>query len=202
MKSTEAVGKNGVLSNAQISRRRLFEARDLALGGLFGALALLLPIAFHMLGGGAGKVFLPMYYPILALGLLVSWEVGLTVGLIVPLVSSLVTQMPPLPMAGLMMIELATIGAVASLCRSRGIGIWPSALIALVVARLIGAAAIASFLPMFGLQQVVTEYITVGILASIPGFVVLLTVVPGAVYAIERASMLGSRHEASRNGAA
>jgi niacin transporter len=201
MKSTETVPAGENLSNAEASRRRLFEARDLSLGGVFGALALLLPIAFHMLGGGLGKVFLPMYYPILALGLLVSWEVGLTVGLTVPLISSLVTQMPPLPMAGLMMVELAVIGSLASVCRSRGLSIWPSALIALVASRVVGAAAVATVLPLFGLERIVTEYITVGIVSSLPGFIVLLTVVPGAVYAIERASMLGSRHT-NGNGAA
>mgnify|MGYP006300881111 CR=1 FL=1 len=200
MKSTESVSRKHNASNVEASRRRLFDARDLALGGIFGALALLLPLAFHMLGGGLGKVFLPMYYPILALGLLVSWEVGLTVGLIVPLISALVTQMPPLPMAGLMMIELAVIGSVASACRSRGVGIWPSALVSLILSRAVGAAAIATVLPLFGLERIITEYITVGIVSSLPGFVIMLTVVPGAVYAIERASMLGSRHSNMGNG--
>jgi hypothetical protein len=102
-------------------RDRLFQARDMVLGGLFGALGIVVPMLFHAVG--LGKVFLPMYLPILALGLMVSWEVALIVGCATPLLSAVLTGMPPLapPIAALMATELACLAAVASLARRVGL---------------------------------------------------------------------------------
>jgi len=175
------------------SRRRLFEARDLALGGLFGALAIVIPIAFHALAPGLGSVFLPMYYPILALGLLASWEVAVVVGVLAPVLSMAFTGMPPPHIAVIMACELAALGAVASLMRSWRVGIWPSALISLIASRVVGVGIVVAVLPLFGIHR---EYALLGFIASLPGIIILLTVVPAAVYAIERTSMMGRRTSA------
>lgn len=173
------------------SRRRLFEARDLALGGLMGALALVLPIAFHAVPN-AGPAFLPMYYPIMALALLASWEVAVIVAVLVPVLSSLLTGMPPPPMAVLMIGELAAMAAVASLLRPR-LGLWPAAVLGLLAARVAGVLLVVSLIPLIGEGRTAIAYATTAFVVGLPGTVVLLTVVPAAVYAIERAFMLGPR---------
>lgn len=175
------------------SRRRLFEARDLALGGLLGALAFVLPIAFHALGPGVGPIFLPMYYPILALGLLASWEVTLLVGIIVPILSSVLTGMPPPPTAVLMVCELVALGVVASLARGLRVGVWPAAISAIVLSRLVGALLLLTLLPLFGITRGITEYLIAAVTVSLPGTIIMLTIVPAAVYAIERTSIIGHR---------
>lgn len=175
------------------SRRRLFEARDLALGGLFGALAIVIPIAFHALGSGLGPLFLPMYYPILALGLLASWQVALAVGVLAPVLSMAFTGMPPPPLAVIMACELAALGAIASLMRSWRVGIWLSAFISLIASRVVGIGIVVAVLPLFGIHR---EYAIVGFIGSFPGIIILLTVIPAAVYAIERTSMIGRRTSA------
>ncbi|MGB9619107.1 MAG: ECF transporter S component, partial [Armatimonadota bacterium] len=71
-----------------------YSARDLALGGLFGATGVALPIVFHAVG--LGKAFLPMHLPVLVCGLLISPTVAFAVGVVTPLVSSVLTGMPPL----------------------------------------------------------------------------------------------------------
>jgi hypothetical protein len=179
------------LAAAPASRRRLFEARDLTMGGLFGALAIVVPIVFHAVG--MGKVFLPMYLPLLALGLLASWEVALTVGCVAPLLSALLTGMPPLapPVAVLMMLELSAMATIASIVRSTGWGIWPAAILGILAARGVGALAVLTVLPLIGLQQNLGAYVAAAFVASLPGVVLLLTVVPGAVLMIERASLIG-----------
>ncbi len=179
------------------SRRRLFEARDLALGGLLGALSFVLPIVFHAAGPGAGPMFLPMYYPILALGLLASWEVTLLVGIIVPVVSSLLTGMPPPPTAVLMVCELAALGVIASLARSLRLGVWPAAISAIAFSRLVGALLLLTVLPLFGITRGVSEYVIATVTVSLPGNIIMLTIVPAAVYAIERTSVIGLRHTES-----
>ena len=194
MTSTEASRqKQAALSQ---SRRRLFEARDLALGGLFGALAIVIPIAFHALGPSLGPLLLPMYYPILALGLLASWEVALLVGMIAPVLSMVFTGMPPPPVAVIMVCELAALGAVAGLMRSCRLGIWPSSLISLLLSRVVGIGAVIAILPLIGIHRGIYEYVVLGSVASLPGIIILLTVVPAAVYAIERTSMIGRRMSA------
>jgi len=194
MKSTEVAGQDALHGGR--SRRQLAAARDLTLGGLFGALALVLPVIFHAVG--LGQVFLPMYLPVLALGLLASWEVALLAGLMVPLLSAALSGMPPLPIAPLMVVELAALGAVSSLARSRGLGVWPAAVAGCLAARMAGLAVLLSVLPYFGLHQSAYEYAIAGVIASAPGMALLLTVVPGAVYALERASILGRRDRRQR----
>jgi len=174
-------------------------ARDMTLGGLFGALAIVLPILFHAVG--MGKVFLPIYLPILALGLLASWRTAALVGLLAPLISALFTGMPPLapPIALIMMAELAALGLIASLARSVGLGIWPGAILGLLAARVVGVFALLTIGRALGFQQGLYEFAVAGLTASWPGVVLQLTVVPSAAYLVEHTSILarpakGRRH--------
>jgi len=49
--------------------RQKLTTRKIASGGLFLALAVLLPQVFHLIGGpSAGKTFLPMHIPVLLAG--------------------------------------------------------------------------------------------------------------------------------------
>jgi hypothetical protein len=180
---------------AQREHARLFEARDLALGGLFGALAITLPLAFHALGPGVGPVFLPMYLPVLALGLLVSWEVALVVGLAAPLLSAVLTGMPPLapPIAALMAFELAALAIVASLSRARGLPVLVAAVAGILASRVCGMAALLTIGRALGYDRGLIEYGLLSLAVAWPGIILQLTVVPGAVAAIERASLIGSR---------
>lgn len=176
-------------------RRHLFEARDLALGGLFGALGILIPIVFHAAGPGLGSIFLPMYLPILALGLLVSWEVALIVGCATPLLSAALTGMPPLspPIAIIMLFELVALGTVASLARSRGAGIWLALVLAIIASRIVGVLAVATIGHALGYEKTLYAAAILSLGVAWPGILLQLTVVPGAVYAIEKTSIIGPR---------
>lgn len=175
---------------APAGRRRLLQARDMAVGGLYGALGIVIPIVFHAVG--MGKVFLPMHLPILALGMVASWEVALIVGFITPLVSSALTGMPPLapPIAPLMALQLAALGAGASLLRSRGVPVWLTPPLAIIAARAVEAGEIVTIAPLMGFHTSVYAYVVLGLVASIPGIILQLTVVPAAVYAAEGTSLL------------
>jgi hypothetical protein len=152
---------------------------------------------FHAVG--LGKVFMPMYLPILALGLLVSWQVALVVGCATPLLSAILTGMPPLapPIAGLMACELGALAMVASLVRAHGLGVWPATVAAVIASRVVGVVGLITLGRLLGLSQGVWEYAIISVLLSWPGIALQFTVVPGAVYAIERASILGPRWQRS-----
>lgn len=81
---------------------------DAVLGGIFGALAFVLPILFHALGGPAvSTMLLPMFLPILCLAFLVDVRVVLSVVFIVPILSALLTGMPAIipPILFIMIVE-------------------------------------------------------------------------------------------------
>ena len=185
-------------AGAELSKRGagdgpLQRARDLSLGGLMGALGVLLPVAFHAVGGGsAGKLFLPMHIPVLMAGLLCSPSVAASVGLLVPLVSWALTQMPPMvpPMAILMSAELATLGLAASLIYRRGRTNLVLAVIgAMVAARIVYGAGLWITFPLFVPATKAIPfwaYFGGGLVSSIPGVAIQLVAVPLAIRGIER----------------
>lgn len=74
------------------------------------ALCVVLPMAFHALG--SGTVFLPMHVPVLLCGLVCTWPYGVACGLLGPMLSSVLTSMPPTAILPSMMAELAVYGLV------------------------------------------------------------------------------------------
>lgn len=176
------------------ARGRELLARDLALGGLMGALGLVLPMAFHGLGPGAGAIFLPMYLPVLTLAMLAAPRISVVVGMALPVVSSVLTGMPPLvPVGVIMVFELAALAGAAGLARSRGAGPLVTAIAAVIASRLVGALAVLTLGRALGYERGVWAYAVLGLIAAWPGIALQLTVVPAAVLAVERTSILGPR---------
>ena len=91
----------------------MLRTNKLVLTSLFIACGLLLPLAFHTFGMG-GRTFLPMHIPVFMGGLLLGWLPGFIIGALTPLLSCLLTGMPPLiPSLPMMIVELALFGLVA-----------------------------------------------------------------------------------------
>ena len=176
-------------------------ARDLSLGGLFIALGVVVPVVFHMVGGGhLGGVLLPMYAPVLACAMLVSPGVAFLVGLLTPALSSLLTGMPPvLPVLPLMMAELSLMALVASLLRRRlGLHVVFATALALAVGRVVmGLTVFAAvqLLPdalLSGLPPIMLNpltYVAAATVKAVPGLVLQMIVVPATVLAIEKVSL-------------
>jgi hypothetical protein len=153
-----------------------------------GALGLLLPIGFHALGWG-GKVFLPMHLPVVVAGFLVSPATAVALGVVVPLLSAVLTGMPPLapPIALLMALELAVkAGVVSVLYRALRVPIW-AALPASIVADW-GVLALAASLAagFFAIKAGPLQYAWAAIAISLPGTMLQLFAVPLTVLAIEK----------------
>lgn len=94
--------------------------RDTACCGLFGSLALALPMLFHALGL-AGAVFLPMFLPLALLAFLVRTRAAVLTALVVPFASAVLTGMPLLwpPLAAVVALELVVQAAVIGVLRRR-----------------------------------------------------------------------------------
>ncbi len=79
--------------------------RDLIWGGVWGALAVFLPLLLHPFG--LGVHLMPMFLPLLIAALTLRPGTSLLLAVLVPLVSGAATGMPPLypPVALLMLLE-------------------------------------------------------------------------------------------------
>ncbi len=161
--------------------------RHLIISSVLVALGVVLPIVFHAIPN-AGSVFLPMHIPVLIGAFFLPWTWAGAVGLMTPILSSLLTGMPPLapmPVAIMMMFELATYGVVISLLRKAVVKKekWYSPVFALVPAMIAGR--IVSGLVLFVLQKIylavpVTPwaYVIGGLTTGIPGIAIQVVLIP------------------------
>ena len=90
------------------------KTKQIVLTAMFIALGVALPQAFHSIPN-AGSIFLPMHIPVLIAGYAVGPVFGLICGILTPLLSHLIFQMPPAPVLPGMLCELAMYGLMTGL---------------------------------------------------------------------------------------
>jgi hypothetical protein len=162
----------------------MYSGRDLLLGGLFLALALVLPVLFH--AAGLGSAFLPMFFPILLAGFFTAPVVALTVGCTAPLVSALLTGMPPFfpPIAFIMMLEgMALGGGTAWLHHKFRWGVYPTLIMSLILDRLVLFGSVLLAASWLDLPQGVLGIVSV--VRGLPGIVLILVIIPPLVKSLE-----------------
>ncbi|MCF7924818.1 MAG: ECF transporter S component, partial [Candidatus Izimaplasma sp.] len=94
---------------------QLREIQKIILSGLFLALAIVLPMFTGSIQA-LGQSFLPMHIPIILCGFICGPKYGGLVGLVSPLLRTLLFSMPPLyPVALAMSFELATYGIITGI---------------------------------------------------------------------------------------
>jgi hypothetical protein len=125
--------------------------QQITLIALFIALCLLVPFLFHLVG--LGKMFLPMFLPILLAGFLIEFPAAMLVGFIGPWISALATGMPPLfPTALSMSVEgFVTAGLASYLYHKKQISFWIGLIVAVIAQRLARIVILLLILPLFGL---------------------------------------------------
>lgn len=163
------------------------KTRQLVLSGLFIAIGVLLPVIFHMFG--LGSVFLPMHLPVLMAGFLVDVPFGILVGAITPILSSLITGMPPaFPVLPYMVFELATYGGSASLFyRKLKFNIYISLIFSMVLGRVV-SAIVVWILATFFMAKLPGPFVFIAgsITKGLPGIVIQLILIPILMIALER----------------
>jgi ubiquinone/menaquinone biosynthesis C-methylase UbiE len=153
-------------------------AHDLAFCGLFGAAGLLFPVVFHLLR--LGRVFMPMYLPLVALAFFVPPLPAATTAVVVPLLSGAVTGMPPFypPVALFMSLELAAMTAIIAAVVSRRPKINEALLLApvLLFGRLFYMALVYAFSLTIELPPAFMAGLS--LLGGWPGIVLMMAVLP------------------------
>ncbi|MEG1393080.1 MAG: methyltransferase domain-containing protein [Christensenellaceae bacterium] len=159
--------------------------RHLLISALLIAVGLILPMFFH--GASAGAVFLPMQIPILIAGFLLPlpWTIGVAV--LTPILSFLITGMPPLyPVLPLMIFELITYGAaVCMLSRKLRLNIYFSLLLAMGMGRAVLFAMSSIMSALFASFDSIAYFIG-AITIGLPGMLIQIVFIPPIVYAIKK----------------
>lgn len=153
---------------------------NLVLSGIFIAMGLILPMIFHGFGGG-GPVFLPMHIPVLIAGFFLELPFAIAVGILTPVLSSLLTGMPPLfPVLPYMALELAVYSAVVSLLyRKLKLNVYISLIISMICGRIMAGIAIWALITFFTVQlPSPVVFIQGAIIKGIPGIVIQLILIP------------------------
>jgi len=157
--------------------------RKTALGGLFVALGVLVPIMFHSVV--LGKAFLPMHIPVLLSGYYCGPVRAALVGFVTPILSGVMTGMPPLfpPTAWLMAFELAVYGIIAAVLYEKArLGVIPSLLGAMFGGRIVYGLLTYLLFPLLGYDRVpVWAPVTAAFAQSLPGILLQIGVIPVAV---------------------
>ena len=175
---------------------KISNIKRLTLTALCVALCVVLPMAFHMIPN-AGSVMLPMHIPVLLCGLVCGWHYGLLCGILGPLVSSVLTGMPPAAILPGMMVECGMYGCVGGLMmeRVRTGSLYGDIYISLPVAMLAGrviSGIVKALILTPGLSF--TAWATASFVTAIPGILVQLILLPNLVFALTRASLIPARY--------
>ena len=168
----------------------------LVLSGLLLALGLVLPFVTGQIPE-VGNMLLPMHLPVLICGLVCGWKWGAAVGFVLPLLRSLLFQMPPLlPTmrtggALCMAFELMTYGLVAGLLYARLKNVRWGLMLSLAGAMLAGRVvwALASMLiyRLFADFPFTFQlFLAGGFLSAWPGMLLQLVLVPLLVRLLEK----------------
>ena len=164
------------------------------------ALCYVLPIAFHSLG--LGSVLSPMHIPVLLGGLTCGGFYGLLCGIMGPVLSSLLSGMPPAMALITMLPELMVYGLAGGLMMKAVhtgkllADVYISQTVAMVLGRIVGGIAKALFVTLiatdqtFGLGIWATSYFV----TAFPGIVLHLLLVPALVTTLMTARVLPARY--------
>ncbi len=180
---------------------KLSYAKKVVYTAVCTALCVVLPMAFHAVNN-AGQVFLPMHIPVLLCGLMCGWPFGFICGLLGPVLSCLLTSMPPIAMLPSMMVECAVYGCVTGLMMKfvRTGKALPDLYIGMVTAMVLGRvlSGLAKSL-IFSPGTAPFAWVTTSLVAGIPGIVIQLVLIPLVVVALTRAKLLPQRYIKEQN---
>ena len=162
------------------------------------ALCYVLPIAFH--GIGLGGALSPMHIPVLLCGIVCGGGSGFLCGIIGPVVSSLLSGMPPLLMLIRMIPELCIYGLAGGLVMKRihtgsmGADVYISLIVSMIAGRIAGGIASAVFFTVTSGVYSISLWATSYIVESVPGIIAHLILVPVLVFTLEKARLIPVRY--------
>ena len=162
------------------------------------ALCYALPMAFHSVG--LGSILSPMQITVLLCGLVCGGGPGLICGLLGPILSSLLSGMPPMPMLIRMLPELCVYGLVGGRVMKRirtgtlTADVYVSLIAAMVAGRIVGGIATAIFFTVTSGVYSLGLWAASYFVEAVPGIVAHLVLVPVLVLSLQKAKLAPRRY--------
>ncbi len=169
--------------------------KNLVLSAMFLAVGLVLPFFIGQIPA-IGKMLLPMHIPVLLCGLICSWQYGLGVGFILPLLRSLLFGMPAMyPTAVAMAFELAAYGAVIGFLYARSKwqcvkALYKCLIPAMLAGRLVWGGVMFLLLGLGGSTFTFEAFLAGAILNAVPGIVLQLVLIPAVMVLLDRTKLV------------
>jgi len=161
------------------------DLRAIPYSALFIAAGVLFPQFFHLIG--LGSMFLPMFLPVAIGSAMLPVRYALSLALITPLTSFLISGMPPVmpPVLPVVMSELTIISLVLSI----GVyhlhrNVWLMLLLAVLADRLVLLAFVTVLAPLFGWDFPLFKFAL--LVSGTPGIILLFMVLPFALEQMRR----------------
>ncbi len=176
--------------------------KKLSISAMLFAVGLVLPFLTGQIKE-IGNLLLPMHIPVLLCGLICGWKYGLAVGILLPLVRSVLFSMPQMyPTAVAMAFELATYGVVVALMfRWNCLRSLYRALIVAMLAGRIVWGLLMSVLLGFG-KFTFAAFLAGAFTNAVPGIILQLVLIPAIMLALGRAKLVpirGGKHAHSKS---
>lgn len=172
---------------------------------MFLAMGLVLPFLTGQIQV-IGNMLLPMHLPVLLCGLICGWQYGAAVGFVMPLMRSLLFEMPILyPNAVAMAIELMTYGLIVGLAYGRSKwkclrSLYRSLIFAMLAGRLIWGGAMTVLMGLGGNVFTLTAFWTQAFATAVPGIILQLVLIPAIMVALDRTKLVRfSKHRKSKS---
>lgn len=172
---------------------------NLVYSGMLVAIGVLLPQIFHIFGTAAGRTFLPMHIPVLLAGFLVGPLYGVGVAILVPILSSLFTGMPPVPMLYFMLAELAAYAVVAGVMYKKlRVNAYVSLIVAMLCGRLVYGLSLVLVSTVFGMTFPFANAAAFfgGITSGLPGIIIQIVIIPPIIYAMKKGGLALAKRRA------
>ena len=167
--------------------------RKLTFSALYLAIALMLPFITGQIPE-IGAMLSPMHIPVLLCGFVCGWPWGLAVGLIAPMMRSVLFGMPAMfPTAVAMTFELAVYGAVSGilykLLPRRTWSIYVSLIAAMIAGRIVWGAARFALAGLSRSEFPMSAFLAGAVLNAIPGIILHIVLIPILVIVLEKAKL-------------
>ncbi len=176
---------------------KLSYVKKIIITALFIALCVILPMAFHTIPN-AGSILGPMHIPVLLCGLICGGYFGLLCGITGPILSSVLTGMPPAAILPCMIAELAVYGALTGFMmkfvhtKKLYVDLYISLITALICGKIVAGVVKALIFSPGGYSMAV--WVTGYFITALPGIIIQLALIPAIVVALEKSKLIPGRY--------
>ena len=165
--------------------------KKLVLTSFFVALAIVIPQAFHLIGGpGVGAMLLPMHIPVFVGAMLLGPISGLIIA-VIAIVVGVFLGMPPIPIATYMIFELSTYALLSGyLYKTKGYNVVISFLISKAVGMFVALGVVYLMLNLFQLNSPMLTASASMFIVGVPGIIIQIIIVPGIIHLLKKSDLV------------